>query len=85
MPVFERPALYTNVHLGHLFGETPTLLQQFVTICRTVSENIAYFMTKVSHTALYFSYQRMEGAEPRVDRQQLQHYPYTANCLSWLR
>jgi hypothetical protein len=71
MSVFERPALYINVYLGQLFGETPTLMQTFVTLCRTVSENVAYFITKVSHTALYFSYQRIEGAEPWVDRQHL--------------
>jgi hypothetical protein len=56
-----------NAHYAHLFAETPTLLQKFVTLCRTVSVNVAYFMTKVIHTALYFSYQSMERARPRMD------------------
>jgi len=30
-----------NIHLGHLLGETVTLPQKFVILCRTVSESIA--------------------------------------------
>jgi len=81
---FKDPLFNINIHHSHLFAETPALLQKFVTLCRTVSERIAYFMTKVSHTALYFRYQWMEGAEPRVDWQQLQHYPYPVHCISWI-
>jgi len=76
--------LNINAHYSHLFAETPTLLQKYVTLCRTVSVNVTYFMTKVIHTALYFSYQCMEWAKPRVDLQQLQHYKYPANCLCWI-
>jgi len=61
------PLFNINAHHSHLFAETPALLQKFVTLCRTVSENVAYFMTKVIHTALYFSYQCMERARPRMD------------------
>jgi hypothetical protein len=61
------PLFNINVHLGHRLGETPTLLQKFVTLCQTVSESIAYFVTDLNHTALYFSYQCMERARPWVD------------------
>jgi len=38
--------LNINNRLGHLLGETATLLQEFVILCRRVSESVAYFMTK---------------------------------------
>ena len=56
------PLFNINVDLGHLLGETPTLLQKFVMLCGTVNENVAYFMTNVNHIALYFCYQRMGTA-----------------------
>jgi len=40
-----------NVHQGHLFAKIPTLLQQFVTLCRTDSYYTEYFYTK-EHTLL---------------------------------
>ena len=69
-------------HLGHLLEETLTLLQKFVTLCRTVSEIVAHFMTKSVTVLCTFSYQRLEGTEPRVDRQQLQRNPYPAHGVS---
>ena len=74
-----------NIHLGLKLGETLSLLQKFVMLCRTVSESIAYFTTKISDTALYFSDQRLEGTEPREDRQQLQPNPYPAHSISGIR
>ena len=74
-----------NIHLGHLLGEKLCLLQKFVMLCRRVSESIAYFMTTLKDTFLYFSDQRLEGTETRVDRQQLQPYPYPAHGVSWIR
>lgn len=56
------PLFNISVHLGHLLGETPALLQKFVMLCGTVNENVAYIMTNVNHIALYFSYQRMGTA-----------------------
>ena len=74
-----------NIHLGHQLEETYSLLQKFVMLCRKVCESIAYIMTKISDTAQYFSDQRLEGTEPRVDRQLLQPNEYPAHGVCGIR